>query len=156
MDDFLAKPVSPQDVAVILEEWLSGTTGDGKEQIVIKERTEDKDPVVLDRSALMERLSNNKQLYKMIMEMFLQKTPQALKELQKAIERGDHSEARLLSHNLKGTAANLGAEIFYDLSLDMEQLAKKGKLDGAEEKFEKIASCLPDLENEINDTIAEL
>ncbi len=156
MDDFLSKPVSPQILAETLKKWLSRTAIEQEDKIVIEEHRGAKNPVVLDHDALMDRLNNNKQLYRMVMEMFLEKTPQTIAELQAAIAQEDGKQTHLLAHNLKGTAANLGAEVLYDATLALEQLGKKKNLAEANGVLKDIEKGFADLEKEITTSLADL
>jgi HPt (histidine-containing phosphotransfer) domain-containing protein len=139
-----------------MKKWLSETAIAKPDQVVVEEHRKIKEPVVLDQDALMERLNNNKELYRMVMEMFLEKTPATIAELQEAITTNDSTTTQLLAHNLKGTAANLGAETLYDSAQILEQSGKENDLAKADDILKNIKNGFTDLKKEIDTALADL
>lgn len=156
MSDYVAKPVSPHVLAEKLKQWLVEPDIERSDEISIEEHRPVKESVILDSNALMERINNNRQLYKSLMEMFLDKTPGTISELKAAIDKNDSRDTFLLAHKLKGTAATMGFEVLYDVTSDLEKLAKSDKFDGSDELYVKINASFADLEKEIGETMAGL
>ncbi|MEN8143117.1 MAG: response regulator, partial [Thermodesulfobacteriota bacterium] len=156
MDDFLAKPVAPQNLADILKKWLPSGDFEEKEAGIRKHSSDSSQPEILARGDLLDRLSGNKQLYKMIMEMFIDKTPAALAELQEAIKENDNGKATFLAHSLKGTAANLGADIFRDSLRDLEIRCRENRLSESVGLLPDIEKQFTELKEEITDALADL
>ncbi len=154
MDDFLAKPVSPQSLAEILKKWLP--VEDSEEESGIVKHREPLEPEILARNELLARLSGNKSLYKMIMEMFIAKTPATLAELQEAIQEHDSEKARLLAHSMKGTAANLGADIFRDSLYALEIMCRENKLSDSADLISDIEKQFEELHAEITNALVDL
>ncbi len=84
----------------------SGPPLDPKTLAGLRELTED-DPAVLRE----------------LIELFLHDTPDMLRTMRSAIERGDSGALRLAAHSCKGSGSNLGASGLAHLSGEMEQLA---------------------------------
>lgn len=71
-------------------------------------------------------------------EMFVRDVPQLIKDLQFAIKENDFNQIVLLSHRLRGTAANFGFDEMNLLCKTLEQLAKLEKSDGLNELLDQI------------------
>ncbi|MEN8136363.1 MAG: Hpt domain-containing protein [Thermodesulfobacteriota bacterium] len=115
-----------------------------------------KDPAILNHGALMARIDNDRQLYQVVLEMFLEKTPQTLVELELAIEQKDGENIHFLAHKLKGTTANLGAEILKDSMLTLEQFGKNNNHSKTGAVLKDIKTGYADLEKEINNALTDL
>ena len=80
-----------------------------------------------------------------VAEIFLEDTPPLYEELGGALDAGDLSAVAQISHRLKGSAANLGADRLSGLYKELELLAEEGdvalcraKLEGAKAQFREV------------------
>jgi signal transduction histidine kinase/CheY-like chemotaxis protein/CHASE3 domain sensor protein len=123
MDDYLAKPVRPEQLNAILAHWLPGWM---LVMPVVIAPDEDPgatlDPTVvaglqdgLDAAALTELLA-----------IFEQSTQDYLSGLQHAVTADDTEEVCRLMHQLKGSGAALGALTLSDACRSLELKAKQG------------------------------
>lgn len=67
-----------------------------------------------------------------MIRLFVESTPERVRQIEEGLERGEIELVERGSHSLKSSAANLGAERLRELSAEVEDLAHRGDLLGAE------------------------
>src|SRR5215210_1078759 len=115
MNDYVSKPVKPEELDAVLERWLPQP--DGEEASAPEEQTADSaaaasggltDP--LDRGVLAGlRELGDQELLAELVGLFLEDMPPQLEALREAIEGGDASSVQRVAHTLKGSCGNMGA-----------------------------------------------
>ena len=122
MDDYIAKPIEPQELLEAIKKWVMsddpnkvkpGPGTPGKEGLP-------KDVPIDLEGVLSDRFDGDKDLLTEILREFLDYAPKQLKVLQQAAEEGRPEVVETEAHSLKGAAANLGARRLADLSLSLE------------------------------------
>jgi HPt (histidine-containing phosphotransfer) domain-containing protein len=93
-------------------------------------------------SSTLDRLRNSvgDEFLGELVGTFLDDAPTQLTTLRTAFERGDAEAARRAAHTLKSNGATFGAEEFSDLCRQLEERAKAGALDGADELVRRVAA----------------
>jgi len=157
MDDYIAKPVTPGDVAEILERWL-GKDGDKGQETGPAEQKNRPDDVcksqVIERNlqefqnislkeALADRLMGDEALAKTIIQGFLEDIPKQMAELNEKLTVGNAEAASAQAHKIKGAAANIGGKAMSAVAFEIEKAGKAGD-------FDKMTSLLADLGKEFN------
>jgi CheY-like chemotaxis protein len=110
MDDYLAKPVTLERLAAVVERWVAPSAAEPA-GTVVPGPPEDADPV-LDRSelaTLQELKHGQSRLLPHLIRLYLQEVPAQLATLREAVAQGDAGRVEELAHGLKGSAAQLGA-----------------------------------------------
>ncbi|MFC1490465.1 Hpt domain-containing protein [Candidatus Latescibacterota bacterium] len=107
---------------------------------------------IFDRSDLLERLGDDEEFCKEIIELFIDDTPNQIKELKIALEKKDASTVHRRSHAIKGSSANTSALSMQEVASQMETAGKNNNLDSVaallfkfEEEFEKFKKTVNDL-----------
>lgn len=125
MDDYVAKPIRPDELVAALARArpLTGLV-----------ETSAGESAVLDRAAL-DRLRDTvgEEFVGELVATFLGDAPGQLATLRGALERGDVEQARRAAHTLKSNAATFGAESLSELCRRLEEKAKSGVLAGGVE-----------------------
>ncbi len=146
MDDYISKPVVPEDVLRILQQWLP------PEMTCVKESaSETKAP---QRATLSDDGTHQKQvlniqqallvtggkvsIFKRIALVLIEHTPRRIEELRIASEKGDLSEIARLCHSIKGAAASVGGERLSEAALRLETQARQGILGDIPALFETL------------------
>ncbi len=114
MDDYISKPVDPQILLRTLEKWLIKKRSDeaiDEESVADDGGFEEKlnQTVVFDRQDLNNRLMGDKEGVKTILEVWLKDMPPLINSLGESVEQCDYSQISYIAHQVKGAAANIGA-----------------------------------------------
>jgi signal transduction histidine kinase/CheY-like chemotaxis protein len=122
MDDYVSKPVSPEQLEAVLLRWvpLSGATP----------RETHRPPDWAERSGgpvdwdvLSELLAMTKREFlQELVGIFLRDSRRMVGDLRKAFERGDAAEWKQIAHKLRGSCATIGARRLMKLTAEMEEL----------------------------------
>ena len=131
-----------------------------KKQSYDKFHTEDKQPVatiskvseleIFNKSELLNRIENDNDLLKIVLNTFIESTPQYLKEIEAAIENNDSEIIRVQAHTVKGSSGNVSAPLMMHTAHEIEKAGKIGdiatsrkllqKLEKEFEMFKEVAS----------------
>ena len=124
MDDYLAKPIRPDELARALGDVRPLRDGS----------------VTLADAALekLRELGDDDDFLQELIDTFLEEAPSLLAALRRAVEQDEPEEARWAAHTLKSNGATFGAEDFSELCRELEARAKDGRLRGAEELADRV------------------
>lgn len=79
------------------------------------------DKGILDEADGLRRLGNNQELYKMILEEFLNESKDVETKLKKAIDDKNYSEAVQIVHKIKGGSGNIGAKNLQTVASELQK-----------------------------------
>jgi HPt (histidine-containing phosphotransfer) domain-containing protein len=85
--------------------------------------------IVFDSKSLLLRLMGDRELARDVLNGFCQDAPNQLRMLRARIDESDASGLKLQTHNLKGSAATVGAEALREVAQAMDVAATAGQLD---------------------------
>jgi HPt (histidine-containing phosphotransfer) domain-containing protein len=144
MDDFVAKPIRVDDLAVALRKSrpLVGIAGAAAAPEPCAAAADSAlsdallDPAALER--LREMAGGDAGFLSEMFSTFLVDAPGLLAQMQGSLERGDTETLRLAAHILKSNSANFGATVLSGLCRDLEMMAKTGGLEGAKAKLASV------------------
>ncbi len=163
MNDYLAKPISPDALSAALDKWLGDDMSaqfiDQKlsqnqkssantlqasippDKLRLVQKTKEQKPIVFDRSAFLERLMGDEDLSKKIIAGFLEDIPTQIFDLKKPIQQGNASKAGSQAHKIKGAASNVGGIAMSAVAYEMEKAAN-------DDDLKRLSEMLPILEME--------
>jgi PAS domain S-box-containing protein len=131
MDDYLAKPIRPDELAEALSRVSPRSTNG--------EPTAGARDVRFDATALESlRELGGDDFVAEVIETFVADAPTLLATLHRSLAEEDAAELRRMAHTLKSNGATLGASTFAELCRELEQRAKDGRLAGATELADQI------------------
>jgi DNA-binding response OmpR family regulator len=146
MDDYVSKPIDPQELIAAIERQLDG-------EVSAKQKTDA--PEVFSWSALLGGVEGDQELMKMVVRTFLEDMPNQIRALNTACESNDADGIRRQAHSLKSASGSAGAVMLQEVAHQIERAGTNGDLDKAvalamtvESEFEKIKGFLADLEKE--------
>ncbi len=159
MDDYLAKPVRPEDIRKIVERW--GPTIVNARQVeapapiprVVKPETatasqSDEEPPV-DMPRLMDFSDGSMENLRELVVLYVQQTATQMNQLAAAVGAGNASEVRRLAHSAAGASATCGMRRLAPLLRRIEHLADAGDLadtphlcSEAQQEFQRIRTFL--------------
>ena len=135
MNDYLSKPIQLQQLASVLGYWLVKAAAIGQQyspdaaiiaQTVPAPDVSQSTPLVFDRQALCDRLSDDREVAYELIEIFLTDIPQQMEELKRKLETRDAAAAGLIAHGIKGAAISIGGEALSAVAFELERAGKAG------------------------------
>jgi PAS domain S-box-containing protein len=155
MDDYVAKPINPEELFRVIEKLAYGSNDKGKEPPLSKKNdTRSKD--ILDMSKAMEIVGGNRELFQEIAGMFLESLPAHIAEIKEGIARGDAHALERSAHSLKGSVGNFGARPAFDAAYNLEKIGREGKMGEALEALSRLEEESGDLTVEIKRILGEM
>jgi CheY-like chemotaxis protein/HPt (histidine-containing phosphotransfer) domain-containing protein len=126
MDDYVAKPIRPEELA----EALGRTRPLGDTESA---------SVPFDANALdgLRELGGDEFVAE-IVATFLADTPPLIASLRSSLDQGNAADVRRAAHTLKSNGQTFGAASFSEVCLELEQRARSGELDRAGELADRI------------------
>jgi signal transduction histidine kinase/CheY-like chemotaxis protein/HPt (histidine-containing phosphotransfer) domain-containing protein len=115
MDDYLGKPVRREELAALLERWLTPSGPCGLPEAL--------DPEALDE--IRKLTSDGAPLLGRVLDLYGEVTPIKVRELREALSRGDTATLRAVAHALKSSSANIGARHLAELCRCLEEKLRK-------------------------------
>jgi HPt (histidine-containing phosphotransfer) domain-containing protein len=107
------------------------------------------EPEVFDRKILLERLDGDEEIFKEIIETFLEDAPNQIEKLKQALQEADANRVERQAHLLKGAALNIGGNGLQAAARELEVAGNKGDLTKAQslvatldQEFEKLKGAL--------------
>ncbi|MDK9707458.1 MAG: response regulator [Desulforhopalus sp.] len=140
MNDYLAKPIMPEDLERILNTWLTGPPVAALQNGIDLNTTTSRDPEnvrplsetvsqVLNYTVLLDRLLGDKPMADEILGVFLTDLEDQVQQLTIFVESGDTISAAGQAHKLKGAAGNVGAELLREIAQAIETAARNNFFD---------------------------
>jgi CheY-like chemotaxis protein len=153
MDDYIAKPVRPEDVSKIVERWGAKLVSENARQpqqtrAPLKQRQpEDQhdaratspptgNPVDMDR--LMEFTDGSEENLRELVALYLSQTTEQLDRLRAAVSASDAAEVRRVAHSCAGASATCGMRNLVPLLRELERQGREGKLTQPEKILEQL------------------
>jgi CheY-like chemotaxis protein len=113
MDDYLTKPVRPQELLTKLMEWLGTDSGSTSR---------------INWEYLHDLSENDERFEREILEVYLKTTPFLMTSLIEALRGQAFSTAVRLAHTLRGSSRSIGANQFGDVCQEVESLAEQNQV----------------------------
>ncbi|HET9342204.1 MAG TPA: PAS domain S-box protein [Candidatus Eremiobacteraceae bacterium] len=121
MDDYLSKPVDFDGLRATLDRWVTGdahpSAGGGD---VLKQSGAGRMSPPMDLSRLRQFFGDDDAALDELLRVTVENTGSILARLQRALDAHDAESARHAAHELKGFAANVGAETVATLAAQVE------------------------------------
>ena len=125
MDGYVSKPIQADQVFEVLDAVLAAR---GTVALPPAAQAARKGPGLVDRDALMTRLDGDGRLLAEIVDLFLQSSPQLVRDIKKALAAHDRKGLQRAAHTLKGAVSNFGARTVWAAALKMEKIGQSGNL----------------------------
>lgn len=157
MDDFIPKPIDPNQMYLILAKWLvdkSGIQGNKIKEVVEKKELLSAESLPVDMAVLYQMFHNNTVLVRKFGFKFIEVANDTLAEMKIAQAKKDLPALGRLGHKLKSSAKTIGALSFADLCAELEKVSINNNWFDAELLLAKISLLLvqitQQLEQEFN------
>jgi HPt (histidine-containing phosphotransfer) domain-containing protein len=152
MDDYLSKPVRPEQLDKVLERWIPRASGPREPHRRPPDLASDQDgsldPTVLASLRIIQQEGGG-DIVDGLVTTFREEAPSHLYALHEAAERGEPRVFWQAAHALNGTCRAVGAGRMGSLCLELERLGDSGDLAGASrllsdlwEEFDRVKALL--------------
>ena len=128
MNDHIAKPINPQTLFETLMRWDSRRGSPASAPLV---QEQEEKPAALetglaigewiDTESALRRAADNIELYRKLLRQFADEQGNSPARIDALLAAGDRSTAEHTAHNVKGVAANLGAQALADAAGRLEK-----------------------------------
>lgn len=158
MNDYISKPIDPEYLFTTLRRWIQPVVHEThkksipKPQPTITQQVEIPFPTNLpgvDLQSGLQRLNENKKLYKDLLMTFAKDYTSIAAVIKVALDKNDFDTAKKLAHTLKGVAGNLSAD-------DIYHAAKKLELGISQKTTAQFDQLLADLDNVLQPLVKAL
>ena len=136
MNDYLAKPIDARELAAVVHKWLPHTHTHHDSLPVPEGETAT--AAIFNHQELLSRLLGNEELVTKVTTIFRRATAKLLPQLAASLEQKDMATILQVTHTLKGSAGNTGAETIQHLALEMENSAKAGNLQEIQQRLPEV------------------
>ena len=137
MDDYVTKPVKPEDIEAALERRFASPSADqAAPSPPVSSQTNpvstaappssEFESVIFDRKGFLQRIGGDVDFAKTLAIEFLAQIPLKIDRLQSAAASGDIENAAKLAHAIKGAASNLGGLAVHQSAREIEIAGKAG------------------------------
>ena len=161
MDDYLSKPIKPDQLHAMIAKMVSATPAKAR----CDEETDDeaadaslqqapRTPVAneaVDLPSLLARVENDWDLLDELIALFLESSPLLVAEIEAGLMRGDSPTIERAAHALKGAMQNIGATSAARAAAKMEETGRMDDLESAtralaelKQEFDVLVSVLSD------------
>ena len=140
MDDYLSKPLLPEDLAQMLTRWsqVKSTASPGPEQEKTKNEDTEGPLQYIDWNYASQLMNHDQELVQIVIDNFTQSAHSNLTELQIAIADGNETKVKIVAHSMKSDMRSLGAHEPAETAKKLEQAGKSGNLVGVWEIFDQL------------------
>lgn len=149
MDDYISKPIKLQPLIELLKKWSLVVRKNYGANASSKDMDIQQKLPIFDSHTFMERVMDDMNVARHIIDIFLEDTPKIIDDLKNATDKGDISGIANCAHSLKSSSANLSGMVLNIFAKEIEISAKSGDI-------EKIRITVPELEKHFNLLAAEL
>ncbi|MCK9394932.1 MAG: response regulator [Methylobacter sp.] len=126
MDDYLSKPASRADLAVVLARWLDMACAPAQSAPLNSgQGLPQAESMSWDEAAALKRLDDDNDLLLEMIDLFIEEAPASVAELESALSRADSLALADAAHAIKGMAGHFCAEKIISLAVNLEHAARK-------------------------------
>ena len=155
MDDYISKPVRPEDLEMALARWVSGngTAVESGQQSAPPPAPPEAlapalDPAVTARLCELAAATDPSVMSE-IYEAFLSSAVDYLAAIREGAATNDAEGLRKAAHAFKGASADIGAQHLAELCRQLEALGEAGRVDGAVKNLEELEQEFARVKNEV-------
>lgn len=131
MDDYLSKPVRPDDLRKMIESWgprlISGQSTPAEDAPEAQDQAQDEG--ILDWDRLIELADHDQDMLKELLELYLTETDKQMQELGAAVASSSAPDVKRLAHKCAGGSATIGVGRLVPILRELEQLGDEGRLE---------------------------
>jgi PAS domain S-box-containing protein len=127
MDDYVSKPVRPEELAAVLERLLADEAAGAEPDGATPEEVSP--PVDVER--MRQMMGDDPEEVADILGVYLEQMSASLDRLVVAVESGDAAEVEMIAHNCVGVSATCGMSAVVAPLRELERMGRENRLAGA-------------------------
>jgi PAS domain S-box-containing protein len=127
MDDYVSKPVRPEELAAVLERLLA----DGAAIAEARGATPEEVSPPVDVERMRRMMGDDPEEVADILGVYLEQMSASLDRLATAVESGDAAEVETIAHNCVGVSATCGMSAVVGPLRELERMGRENRLAGA-------------------------
>jgi two-component system, sensor histidine kinase and response regulator len=127
MDDYVSKPVRPEELAAVLERLLANAAPGVRHAGPTPEEVSP--PVDVER--MHQAMGDDPEEVADILGVYLVQMSESIRRLAAAVESGDAAEVELIAHNCVGVSATCGMSAVVGPLRELERMGRENRLAGA-------------------------
>lgn len=157
MDDYVSKPINAEELFKVIEKLASGLRDKGNKEEKTPPASKDNMPVakdIFDLSKALEVVDGDKDLFKEIVNLFLENLPDSIAQIREAIANSYSNALDKAAHSLKGSVGNFGTKRAFEAAYRLELMGKEGKLVEADAALSELEKELKDLEAAMKEALS--
>lgn len=160
MDDYLAKPVSIDQLRECLASWLPSASADQAPSgsalsSAVQDEVKEANMMVLDDAVLQELREIMQEDYVSLLKTYIGNSPGLVDELRRAMARHDVEAMVIPMHSLKSSSANVGAMAVSALARQGETYARADDFEAASRVVKEIETAFTDAQRALREHISE-
>jgi PAS domain S-box-containing protein len=135
MNAYLTKPVNPEYLVEILNQWLAeesvqfhpksdGLQEDNGVEPPAADGKGKADTGIFDQAQFLERLMGDRQLAERVVTGFLEDMPKQIESLEDYILKNDSQASAKQAHKIKGAFGNIGSRPLKEIAFELEKAGK--------------------------------
>ncbi len=155
MNDYLSKPFTMDQLRNIISKWYPAANvqdvGGGEVPAPVADETTSPgltDSLSILNSNVLDGIRSlqspqSPNILEKLLEIYCSNAPELIAKLDSSIRDENFEEIRESAHSLKSASGNIGAQKVFELSAELEDLARNRTLDDARNIFEEIEQLFP-------------
>ncbi|HUA36165.1 MAG TPA: response regulator [Candidatus Binataceae bacterium] len=142
MDDYLSKPVQPEDLARVITKWLAKPAAETDHPAIdsqppIAGQEDDESPI--DPAAISKLGDPDDDSFALQMiDVFLNDLQQRLATIREAFANRDSAALAQVTHTLKGSCSHFGGRRLMRICAEVERASRAGAVEGLGERIEEL------------------
>jgi HPt (histidine-containing phosphotransfer) domain-containing protein len=141
MDAYLSKPFRIEDLRSVIDAVLPSTAPDSMH--------------TCDWNAAVEALDGEEEFLREIASLFIEDSPQWMREIRESIEQRDAHRLQSAAHRLKGSLLAFRATAATESAEQLEVMGRKGTLTSAKNVSRQLEQRMDDLLKDLEQKLAE-
>jgi len=146
MDDFISKPIKPDELLKRLKPWLVDIQPQVRERVEYSEQFKHSEQSKLwDYDHALQLVGGDEKLFQELILLFVERKMQLLSTIQDAINQEDPRLLDDAAHAYKGAVNHFSAKSIRDIAFRLESKGKEEDMSGAHELFSKLVELSDEL-----------
>ena len=154
MDNYLTKPLRPQELDAMLDGYMSAKTPSAEALPTPSAQTQT--VPALDCKELLDRVDNDLEFLSELSTIFRSDYPKQMASARAALAGQDAFALGSVGHTLKGSLANLAASRASRLAGSLEDISKSGDFSRADVLLRELETALADVDTALNHMTEEV